>query len=592
MIKIKQKLQAFIISATMLMSAIAIPIVIPSQLATVQAASSLRGDINGNGEINTADLILYAKYCATRVTVQSLSQKNSDCNNDGRLDADDLLFLIKYMTGEITEFPGGNIVDSEPESTTTAISTMPTTTTAEIENPTLTVPTTTTRLETTTTTRRTNTTTSTTPTVTEPTPTVTEPTPTTTETTPTVTEPTTTVTEPTPTETTPTTTETTQPPQTDSRKITIEGTKFKVGGNDIWFSGANTPWDKWNDFGGNFNASFWDSHFADLHSAGVNSTRIWITCNGDVGITFAPDGTITGATDKHWQDLDKLFELAEKHEIYIMATLISFDHFKNNTQANWRSMITDAAKTDAYVNSYVIPFAKRYDDNDYLWSIDLCNEPDWIYEDQLCGKLPINDISRYIAKATKAIHENSDILVTVGMAVIKYNTDVPGKDEGNFVNDAKLIALGGSPKCAIDFWSTHYYEWEREWFGVPFTQTPQSFGLDPSKPALIGECPATGLTDMTLAQCYEKAYENGWQGIMPWTSNGVDSNGGFSQVSTASKAILEKLRQLIFPFDLITPLNNQIVKRLWFSKAFHIFNIMLFHTSYRTYRKGKLFYPK
>ena len=33
-------------------------------------------------------------------------------------------------------------------------------------------------------------------------------------------------------------------------KVTVSGTNFKVDDKIIFMNGVNTPWDKWNDFGG------------------------------------------------------------------------------------------------------------------------------------------------------------------------------------------------------------------------------------------------------------------------------------------------------------------------------------------------------
>ena len=65
-----------------------------------------------------------------------------------------------------------------------------------------------------------------------------------------------------------------------SAKVTVEGNTFLVGGNELWINGVNTPWDNWNDFGSNnFDADFWDSHFAELEEAGINASRVWINCS-------------------------------------------------------------------------------------------------------------------------------------------------------------------------------------------------------------------------------------------------------------------------------------------------------------------------
>jgi hypothetical protein len=340
----------------------------------------------------------------------------------------------------------------------------------------------------------------------------------------------------------------------EDRRITIEGNYFMAGGKRIWMNGTNTPWNKWNDFGGAYNDGWWDDHFAKLREAGVNSVRVWINCNNDNrAILIEDDGMITGVSEKHWADLDLFFETAERNQLYIMATLLSFDHFQDrgarpvNAQ-RWRNMITGRDTAHSFAENYVIPFVQRYGDNPWLWSIDLCNEPDWIHENEVCGQLAWEDISYLFAVCAAAIREHSDILVTVGMSFPKYNAD-GSRYEGNKVSDAFLQSLYDNPNAYLDFWSPHYYDWVGPHYGVPFYINPAAYGMCPSKPSLIGESPAVGSAGKTLIEDYENAMLNGWQGVMPWTSNGVDGNGGFNELAPATRYMAEKYRKLIFPLD-------------------------------------------
>ena len=133
--------------------------------------------------------------------------------------------------------------------------------------------------------------------------------------------------------------------------IYIEGNKFMLNGEEIWLNGMNAPWQRWDDFGGGYSRDYWDKVFKTMHDEGFNSCRIWINCSGTVGVQIDDEGYVTGATELHWQHLDSLFELAKTHEIYIMATLMSFDHFKSNKMHSWRDMIMDTDKIDSYVNN-------------------------------------------------------------------------------------------------------------------------------------------------------------------------------------------------------------------------------------------------
>ena len=114
-------------------------------------------------------------------------------------------------------------------------------------------------------------------------------------------------------------------------KVKVSGTNFVVDNKKIFMNGVNTPWDKWNDFGGAYNEQFWDSHFKTLNSNGINSSRVWVSCNG-FHIKIDTTGKVKGPTDKYWTDLDAFFAMAEKNGIYIMATLMSFDNFKEEGQ--------------------------------------------------------------------------------------------------------------------------------------------------------------------------------------------------------------------------------------------------------------------
>ena len=201
----------------------------------------------------------------------------------------------------------------------------------------------------------------------------------------------------------------------ERQRITIVDGGFAVDGGTrpIWINGVNTPWNYWNDFSGNnFDYDWWDNHFRILSENGVNSSRVWISCNNNQGrsnqfghvpiVTIAEKGMVSGVSDRHWEHLDDFFAIAERHGIYIMATITSFDHFRFNEWSNavperWRNMVQSTSAIESFVEHYTIPFVERYGDNPFLWSIDIINEPDWVHEDPACGQLAWADISHFIA---------------------------------------------------------------------------------------------------------------------------------------------------------------------------------------------------
>lgn len=334
--------------------------------------------------------------------------------------------------------------------------------------------------------------------------------------------------------------------KTYDANIYVDGDKFMLGGKEIWLNGMNAPWQSWDDFGGSYKAQYWEEVFSMMHEDGFNSCRIWINCSGDKAIDIDENGYVSGASEKHWRDLDSLFSLAAENEIYVMATLMSFDHFKNNKKERWRAMMKDTDKIDSYINNYVIPFCKRYDDNDYVWSIDLINEPDWVFENEECGKISWECLGDYFARACAAIHENTDdMLVTIGFAMIKYNSP---KYEGDYGSDEFLRSRYNNENAYVDFNSTHYYDWMATWFGCPFVVSAEEFGIDLSKPRVVGECSHEGIKALRqikpIEECYEWAYNNGWNGVMVWTDRDLIKGDGVPQYA-AARVAGQRIKELV-----------------------------------------------
>ena len=321
-------------------------------------------------------------------------------------------------------------------------------------------------------------------------------------------------------------------------RVTLVDGQFMVNGHRLWINGANTPWHHWNDFGGSFDEAWWDAQFGALRAKGINATRVWIACSGEVGVLIDPNGGVAGATAAHWHDLDRLFLLAAKHRLHLMATLMSFDHFRDNHPyyQRWRNWIADDRNIDSYVDHYLVPFLDRYGRSPWLWSIDLMNEPDWVYEKREDGRIPWERLQSYFARAARAIHAHSPVLATVGMAMPKYNSDTAKNCLGNKVSDRALQALVPDPTARLDFYTTHYYDWNGKIWGNAVYLTPDAYQMPTDKPSLLGEMPAVGTSGHSLTADYESAFRNGWLGAMAWTSNGVDRFGSLVELGAATRA--------------------------------------------------------
>lgn len=336
---------------------------------------------------------------------------------------------------------------------------------------------------------------------------------------------------------------------TVSARVTVDGTKFMVNGKQLWINGVNTPWYNWNDFTGSMDYDAWDKTFSQLAEDGINCTRIWVNCTGENIVRLKSTGEIKNINEGHWSDLDKLFEIAEKHKVYVMATLTSFDHCKGDigSPERWRTMLQSKTAVDDFAEKYVKEFCSRYSKNEYLFSIDIMNEPDWVYENEECGQLPWDDLSYFFGKCAATIHENSDTLVTVGMGIIKYNSD---NYDGNKISDDYLKELTGNENAYVDFYSTHYYMWQKQYYGFPFNTTTEEFGLDNVKPCLAGETSNDDSAECgySLTEKYEIAYENGWQGVMVWMQSQEDHSWyEYGLTQEATQAFEKNHTDLVYP---------------------------------------------
>ncbi len=328
-----------------------------------------------------------------------------------------------------------------------------------------------------------------------------------------------------------------------SSRIRVTGNKFVFDGRRIWISGVNTPWNKWNEFGHDFDKDWWNNHFQVLVKSGVNSVGVWITCDGwNSSPKIDEYGKISVPTDKFWEDVDVLFELAKQHKLYLMISLISFNHSKpgNHNSELWRKMYKSSAAKRSFVDNYVIPFVQRYKENPYLFAINVGCELEWVWELHGVEK---NDVLDLVALVANAVHLNSEILVCLGLgAGVKYNSN---HFQGNLFSDRNLGNL--QTGAYVDFYNIHYYNWQKQWFGSPFETSPKGYDMN-EKPSLLGEYPAKGTDSCGPYACLVQAYALGWQGVMVWTSNGVDDNGSIRDFGKAFKRFGTLRKKTVFPF--------------------------------------------
>ena len=170
-------------------------------------------------------------------------------------------------------------------------------------------------------------------------------------------------------------------------RVYCSGRQLLNAGNAQYMHGSNTPWHNWNEFGatsGNvYDGTWWNDEFLRLVDRGANSMRVWVNCDStNLGIVLDSSGTASAPTAQFWSDLDDFMELAETHEVFVMPTIMSFDHFLWGTAGSerWHQMLGSEVKVQAFIDNVIVPICERYADNPWFWAIDLGNEIDWLTE--------------------------------------------------------------------------------------------------------------------------------------------------------------------------------------------------------------------
>ena len=330
------------------------------------------------------------------------------------------------------------------------------------------------------------------------------------------------------------------------QRITIQGNQFMHNNEPFFLIGANTPWDNWNDFGGEYDPEFWEQEFARMEQKGINSSRIWISCDA-AGQPYVDSSGITHpASQQFWDNMDDMMQKAQKHNIYIIATIASFDKLDNTKpgSANWLSMIMCQRTLALYAETFLKPLVKRYESNPYFFAIDICNEPEWMNEHKKYGGLEWEYLQSFVGMCAAAIHScHTPVLVTVGSAAVKWSCD---KFEGNKWSDQALQDITADTLAYLDFWQIHYYDWTNQ-FGNPFHNAPAFYGLE-DKPCIIGETPGNNTKygfEISYEEIYSLPYQLGYSGVYPWTSNGAGS-GDFGSLDTfgeGASQIAKKIKQ-------------------------------------------------
>lgn len=347
----------------------------------------------------------------------------------------------------------------------------------------------------------------------------------------------------------------------DGYKMSIcanDKSKLCYNGNEVFLNGMNIAW--WNfsqDVGKDANGKLMTidenavrKDLKDLRAAGGNSIRWWLFTNNTMDPSFDPTTHYaTGIEEQTIKNVGMVLDIAEEYGIVVDLCLLSFDMMKKdyNSTHDWGGrfdftanelILKDEAATQAFIDKAVLPLVKAYKNHPALLAWEVFNEPEGMTSTENFGNgwgtelVDIKYIQRVINMTADAIHKEApNNLVSNGSARFTMTSDKCGK---NYYTDAMLLAAGENkyPKGTLDFYQVHYYpEWNPN-SASPFHNPYSYYLLD--KPMVVGELPGADWVDvntnggnlssdpagsrqMTIADAYKYAFENGYSGAMGWT---------------------------------------------------------------------------
>jgi hypothetical protein len=295
--------------------------------------------------------------------------------------------------------------------------------------------------------------------------------------------------------------------------------RLAVNGRPFFWAGVNYPWKTGQDFG----TGGWghtgvsepttyqevDADFANMAAQGVRVVKWRVFSDGRYSPTFAEDGTVTGLGDTFFKDLDAALEIATRHDLYLVLTLLSSGFWTADCRTGdvqlggHAATLSDPTKRRTLVQQGIVPVLQRVTTSNRVIAFEIVAEPEWGVgelhsEDDARIKLPLSVVRDFVAESVRAIHRHSRALATV--------------ESNRFSNMQAWQGLN------LDFFSFSWYDWLEPY--EPLATPATTAKLD--RPVVLGEYPAGGSVYYGLTDVLDVATSMGYAGAFAWSYWGGD----------------------------------------------------------------------